>query len=61
MRVTAVPVRPRLATQPGARRRLFGHQSAGRHGAVEPPEPVQGQADGDIKQHGAKIKGVVGR
>jgi hypothetical protein len=32
----------------GGWRRLFGHQPAGRRGAVEPPEPVQGQAAPDV-------------
>jgi hypothetical protein len=29
-------------------RRLFGHRSAGRHGVVEPPEPVRGHAAPDV-------------
>ncbi len=32
----------------GGWRRLFGYQPAGRHGVVEPPEPVQGQAAPDV-------------
>jgi len=32
----------------GGWRRLFGRRSAGRHGIVEPPEPVQGQAAPDV-------------